>query len=215
MFKEIVERQQAEFLAKQAALIEARGESFKNMIDGIPKLPGVRFGEPPYIVDDGEDALLLIDADGNYSRFPPDFYLSEASVNEDYDAIYSVPSLSTGLAIRLIPANNNYDFPEIQATLPESDEAYYEPLDELFELYINAVVDLTCQKVARELMRVRRSLMETCEGSDTVFADVLKTPGVSRAMFSIFGKSLADASEETVQNISGGEDEVEEDDNQS
>ena len=203
MFKEIVERQQSEYFAKQSALIEGRDGNFKPLVEGVTKIPGMSFGEPPYIVDDGEDALLLIDADGNYSRLPPDFYLSEESVNEDCDAFYTVPSPSTGTMIRLIPANSNYDFSRNLAAASESEDAYYAPLDELFELYMNAIVDLTREKAAHELMRKRTSLLKTCEENDIAFAKVLRVPGIARAMYAIFASSLADASEEIVKGLRG------------
>lgn len=212
MFKEIVEMQHTEYLAKQTDLIEGHGGNFKALVDGVAKLPGMSFGEPPYIVDDGENALLLINADGNYSRLAPDFYLSEESVNEDYDAIYTVPSLSTGAMLRLIPANSSHDFADGRAAVSDTDNSYYAPLDELFEVYMSAVVDLARQNAARDLMRKRTLLLRACEEDGISFADVIKAPRIARAMHAIFANSLTDASEEIIRRLCEGDEEEGSDD---
>ncbi len=46
---------------RQDALIEALGANFKKIITEQMLSSGVNFGKPPFIVDDGDVALLVID----------------------------------------------------------------------------------------------------------------------------------------------------------
>jgi hypothetical protein len=97
------------FYHKQSILIEVVGNNLKEMLDRITGMEGINYGAPPFILDDGEASLLLVDADGGYARLSPDYNLSEESVITDVDIIYSMPVRELGL-IQFIPANPEFDF---------------------------------------------------------------------------------------------------------
>lgn len=201
MFREIVEKQQAVFFAKQSGLIEAMGDNFKGPIARMAKMVGVvNYGNPPFIVDDGEDALLLIDESGKYSRLPPDFNLSEDAVKEGHDTIYSVPVPGIGL-IRFLPANGDYEFHEIQAPScpPHESDGFFESADKLFATYIDEVMSLAKKSVARSLNRMKRPMLEVSADNGMSIEDVLREPGVINYLFPIFALALTDASAQVTQ----------------
>jgi hypothetical protein len=138
MFKGIFDKQHAVFLAKQLALINAMGEKFGSLVIQMKEVPGVRYGEPPFIIDDGVSALLLVANNGKWSRLSNDLVLSEEMIQQGYDAFYSVPVLGFG-SIRLIPANPAFQFPEIDLASnasSEDDNSFFQPLDALFDAYV-------------------------------------------------------------------------------
>jgi len=212
VFREIVERQQAEFFAKQSALIDAMGDKFKSVIERMPKVPGLSHGEPPYIVDDGDNALLLVAETGKWLRLAPDFRLSEDSVNEGYDAIYCLPVMGFG-TIRLIPANSGYDFQETavaSSTPHEFDTGFYEVLDKLFAGYSDAVMSLAREYFAAKLMTMRDPLLALCAANDISVKDALATPGIVETLFSSFGESLMNASAKIAQGFEHGDEQTDE-----
>lgn len=202
MFLEIVDKQQAEFFAKQSELIKAMGDSFKELIARMPAINGMSYGDSPYIVDDGEYAMLLVDGSGKYSRLPPDFRLSDDSVKEDYDALYSIPAL--GGLIRFIPANPNYDFQAADSDSPlKSDDGFFTPVDEAFETYINGVMSLSKEYVATRLIDIMRTFVQAAGESNMTVEQFMRTPQIVGILFSIFGESLAKASERVTQIATG------------
>jgi hypothetical protein len=163
------------------------------------------FGEPPYIVDDGDDAMLLVDADGSYSRLPPYFRLAEGTVNVGFDALYSLPLLSTGQVIRFIPANGDYEFPVVQessAEAQESDDGFFGMADQLFQVYLDGVVSLTKESVAKTLLGMKGPLAKLCAENDIPLADILGAPVLGGGIFSVFSKALTEASEKMLQAVS-------------
>lgn len=204
MFMKIAARQQAELFEKQSALINAMGDRFKGLIERMPRIPGMSYGEPPYIVDDGEQALLLVDANGSCSRLPSSFRLSEESVKEGYDALYSLPILSTGQSIRLIPARTDFDFSALEIesrAAQEVDPVYWKFMDELFQSYIDSTMALARENIASKLAGSVGGLAQICAENDIPIEDALHLPGLANQWLALFGEALADAATEVFQQL--------------
>jgi hypothetical protein len=195
MFRELVEQQRAVFVAKQSDLIDAMGGKFQDLIRGMPRIPEMIFGPPPYIVDDGERALLLIDGDGKYLRLPADFRLSEESVNEDHSALYSIPLLNSGGLVRFIPANQDYDFQDVSSEIATAaDDSFFPPVDRAFEMYINSVMSLTKVYVTEKLIEIMRPLMQCASETELTIAEFMGSKELLAPLFLVFEESLVKAS---------------------
>jgi hypothetical protein len=206
VFKEIFDRQQAEFSARQLALINAMGQKFEVLIAKAIQTPGVNYGKPPFIVDDGAMALLLVAGDGKWSRLPSDLVLSEEMVQQGYDAFYSVPVIGFG-SIRLIPANPDFPFPDADSTTEtsaEDDSQFFHPLEALFDVYAQRVLPLTQESVVRKLAGMKGPLQRLCNENALSFKDVLQTPALKDSVIAIFESALSQAGETAAQEIKDG-----------
>ncbi len=195
MFKEIFDRQQAEFSARQLALINAMGEKFEVLIAKAIQTPEVNYGKPPFIVDDGAMALLLVAGDGKWSRLPSDLVLSEEMVQQGYDDFYSVPVMVFG-TIRFIPANPDFPFPDVGSTTaasPEDDNQFFQPLEALFDAYVQRVLPLAQESTVRKLAGMKGPLQRLCNENALSFKDVLQTPALKDSVVSIFETALSQA----------------------
>lgn len=198
MFEEIYQEQRAVFVAKQLALIETLGYGFAALISRIPKATDLNYGEPPFVVDDGNHALLLVAADGSWSRLPMELVLGEEMVKQGYDVLYSVPVVGLG-TVRFIPANPDFVFPlaaNFSNAPNESDSAFFKPLDSMFEAYVQRVTSLAQKAIVGKLMGMKEPLQALCLEEAQAIEDVLRTPELADSIHSIFAGAIVAASEE-------------------
>jgi hypothetical protein len=197
VFEEIYQEQRAVFVAKQLSLIESLGDGFAALISRIPKATGLNYGDPPFIVDEGNHALLLVAADGSWSRLPMELVLGEEMVKQGYDALYSVPVLGLG-TVRFIPANPDFIFPlavDVSNVPNESDSAFFKPLDSMFEAYVQRVTSLAQKAIVGKLVGMKEPLQALCLEEALAPEEVLRMPALAEKIIAIFARAVTDAAE--------------------
>jgi len=201
MFKEIIEKLQLEFVDKQNAIINGIGADLKEIVNNMSKIEGLDYGDPPYaIVDEEDNALLIVDKDGNYYRLKPFFTLTDEAINYDANAIYSVP-FSDFNVIRFVSLKPGSEFtitqdPDVPINI---NGEYIELVDERFDKYVENMIDLSKQIIAKELVRLHQDLSDLVEDADIKFDDIIKSPEVVRGLHGIFNMAISNASERMLE----------------
>lgn len=176
------------------------GNRLEEILGNIPQIPGFSHGRPPYIVDDGERALLLVNKDGSYLRLPPYFVVSEESVNDDFEAIYSLPIAgANGLdLVRFIPANPDFDFPPY---IPEQLLSDIEGASTLLDDYLKMTLESTGLSIANSIARLTVSSASTLQPlllkSGLSFDKLLRTPSGVEIMHMLFIGAVKQLSEDS------------------
>lgn len=119
-------------------------EILKSALDGLDELPGLKKGTPGqtrYIVDDGEQAYLLVSVDGTVKRLAPGFKLDEENIaiNDDAAIPSTIVTKPNGLTVvRFIAANEEYDFPLVsgEGNAFMIDKRYLESTDDIWGVYV-------------------------------------------------------------------------------
>lgn len=188
------------FDARQNALIAAVGGSFKEVLSLMHKHQGPFYGNPPFIVDDGETPLLLVRSDGEWSRLPPTFSLSESAIEKDFDAIYSVPVVSFGL-IRFIPAATDFQFPnEYQGSLVVTafSPQLLNGLEKYLDVMVDAIPKLAALGLAKNLIQLQAVMEVGAEEADVQLSEYMQMDQVQSAFISVLGEALVDGAHRAV-----------------
>lgn len=193
MLADVIAKFVEDFDGKQDALIEAVGANFKKIITEQMLSAGVNFGKPPFIVDDGDVALLVIDKNGGYRRLPPTFELSAKSTKKGYDALYSLPILNFGL-VRFIPAPAKFNFPpeyQPRTALLYSEESL-QGIATLLSRMSNAMIELAELRLAKKLIGMQSGMMKVAKSEDVDFDSFMKSREVMTVFVSVSGQALSD-----------------------
>lgn len=202
MFSKIISENFSQFSLKQNSVLDAIAASGKDIVEKIMAMDGaVNFGRPPYIIDDGEQAILFLDAHGTFSRISPSFRLDEDSVNDDYDSLYTMNS-PIGM-IRFVPANSELQFPSFvkdQQSLFTDDAA--SALDGQFDILMNLTKEIVQIEIAKSLISIEAALDEAADESGTPFATLLRSPDIFKIFVPIFKSSMDIACEKASEIVS-------------
>ncbi len=194
MLNEMMGKLVEEFDERQNALIAAVGGKLKAILRGMKTVGALNHGNPPFIVDDGEISLLLVDKDGEYAKLPPSFSTSEETTVEGFDAIYSLPILSFGL-IRFIPTRADFVGPEIYRSGYVAS-AYSPPFLRGMEQYLdamsNTVPELAALRMAKKLIKLQPAMEAGAKEAGVGLESYMQLREVRDAFISVLGDSLVE-----------------------
>lgn len=197
----------SEFVTKQEAVMGSVGERLEQVLSKIQEMSsktGINYGCSPFIVDDGDDALLLAHSDGTYVRLSRSFVVDAESVNEDYDAIYSSLFPVVGM-LRFIPANPDFEFPVYSPRTPCADnELFSSAVNTSFEFLINTTIELTKIQMAKNIIALESVFTEEAKNSGLSSEEFYKSPEVLRSFATLFKQAINDSSE-LAESIANGD----------
>ena len=84
--------------------------------DQLSGKAGVNFGTPPFLVLDGDDAMGVLNGDGEFKPWPYCFELDEDIIDDDrFDAVYSMLGGPSGAIFRLVPVRTEFEPPDLDS----------------------------------------------------------------------------------------------------
>lgn len=184
----------AEFDAKQNALIEAIGGNLKAILANMQKTKALNHGQPPFIVDDGDVALLFVDKDGNYSKLPPDFSLSEETTSHDFEVIYALPVLGFG-SVRFIPARADMAAPDAyQSEFVASayDSQFLAGMSQYLEIMSKGIPELAAIRMVKKLIQLQPAMELSAKQAEMNLESFMQLREVRDAFVAVLGEALVD-----------------------
>lgn len=103
-----------EFSAKQKVVLE----NIKLLKSSYEGFTSDNCGQPPFIIDDGNECLVFIGSDWKVKKLPAFFTLTDEMLNDDYETLLSIflPGIGDGVGlIRFIPVNQAFPFSKISS----------------------------------------------------------------------------------------------------
>jgi hypothetical protein len=197
MLAESIKKLVLHFDEQQNALILAIGERLKDIVDDIRKNEVMSHGNPPYIVDTGDVAMLIVEEDGTYSKLAPDFSLSEDNTAQDFSVIYSLPIRGFGM-VRFIPVRNGFKAPlEYQSNFFPSayDSQFLTGLSQYLKIMADAIPELTAAGMAKKLIQLQSTMEVNAEKANMELGEFMQLREVRDAIIEVLGQTLVEAAQ--------------------
>lgn len=194
MLAEVINNLVVDFDEQQNALIQAIGGQLKGIVAEIKKSKAMNHGNPPYIVDNGEIALLFVEKDGTYSKLAPDFALSEENTSDDFDVIYTLPVPGCGM-VRFIPVRKGVKAPpEYQSNFSPSayDAKFLEGLNQYLQVMVDTIPKLAALRMAKKLIQVHPAMERGAENAEMELTEFMELREVRDAIVEILGQALVE-----------------------
>lgn len=194
MLNEMMSMLVKEFEEKQNALISAIGGDFKAILINMKKIKTPKHGKPPYILDDGEVALLFITKDGNYSKLPPGFSLSEETISRDYEVIYTLPVHGIG-SVRFIPARADMATPDAYQSnfaAPAYSPQFLDSLGKYLGVMSNTVPKLAAFRMAKKLIQLQPAMESSAKEAEMSLESFMQLREVRDAFVSALGEAFVE-----------------------
>lgn len=201
MLNEMMDELVKGFDERQNALIEAVGGNLKAIFSNMKKTKALNHGKPPYILDDGEFALLFVDRDGNCSKLPPSFSLSEETTSREFDVIYTLPVLGFG-PVRFIPAQAAMVAPEAyQSNFVASaySPQFLDGLSQYLAVMANAIPKLAALKMAKKLIQLQSAMETGAKGAGIELESFMQLREVRDVFVTVLGEAFVEGAQRVVE----------------
>jgi len=201
MLNEIMKDLVEEFDSMQDALVNAIGGNLKSIVADMAKNRVPFHGNPPFILDNGETPLLLVDGAGRFSRLPPSFSLSEEATQSEFDVIYTLPVLGFGL-VRFIPASADFEFPasyKSKFVASAYDADFLRGLEQYLDAMKDAAGQLAAFGLSKKLLQLQSVMEEGAAEANVALEDFMQMREVRDAFISILGDALIEGARRTAE----------------
>ena len=224
-FTILVKQRFEDVKASQERLIAALNDGVDNLLKeslqpGASVLPmGLSYGKPPFVVMDEEDnALLLLDEKLRYHKLEPLFALEDACRSDDFDVEHTTPSGTESGLIHFVPVDPDCQFPVDESHFKEIDTELLDQCDEAYDAFITTVQVISKQSIARYLYRaqdeykqIARALAGKFGEHGVDYQDALKIVLLSNPapMMDVYSTQISSASEQIIERMEADDDDDE------
>ena len=224
-FTILVKQRFEDVKASQERLIAALNDGVDNLLKeslqpGASVLPmGLSYGKPPFVVMDEEDnALLLLDEKLRYHKLEPLFALEDACRSDEFDVEHTTPSGAESGLIHFVPVDPDCQFPVDESHFKEIDTELLDQCDEAYDAFITTVQVISKQSIARYLYRaqdeykqIARALAGKFGEHGVDYQDALKIVLLSNPapMMDVYSTQISSASEQIIERMEADDDDDE------
>jgi hypothetical protein len=222
-FTTLVKQRFEDVKASQERLIAAFNDGVDNLLKeslqpGASVLPmGLSYGKPPFVVMDEEDnALLLLDENLSYHRLEPLFDVEDACKSDDFDVVHTTPSGTESGLIHFVPVDPECQFPVDESYFKEIDTELLDQCDFAYNAFITTVQVISKQSIARYLYRaqdeykqIARALAGKFGEHGIDYQDALKIVLLSNPapLMEVYSTQISSASEQIIERMEADDDE--------
>ena len=224
-FTTLVKQRFEDVKASQERLIVALDDGVDNLLKeslqpGASVLPmGLSYGKPPFVVMDEEDnALLLLDEKLRYHKLEPLFALEDACRSDDFDVEHTTPSGTESGLIHFVPVDPDCQFPIDESHFKEIDTELLDQCEVAYDAFIKTVQVISKRNIARYLYRVQddyKQIAQTLEdelgehGIDYHHALKIVLLSKPAPMMEVFSSQISSASEQIIKRMEADDDDDE------
>jgi hypothetical protein len=213
--------------ASQERLIDALNDGVDNLLKeslqpGASVLPmGLSYGKPPFVVlDEKENALLLLDENLRYHKLEPLFVLEDAFRSDDFDVVHTMPSGTGSSLIHFVPVDPDCQFPVDESHFKDIDTQLLDQCDEAYDAFITTVQVISKRSIAKYLFHVQGEYKQIARGLADKFGEdgidyhnALKILLLSKPapLMEIYSTQISSASQQVIERMEADDDDDEED----
>ncbi len=192
MLMEMVDEWQQSLKERQTAVARTVGPELAKHVSDQANDEQRRYSGAPYVVEDSEDALLLVRADGSYGYLAPEFMLTEDCMRPDENEdCYTIDGPADDL-LRFVPVDADYEFPLVDkpatVTIPTQ---LAEMSDALFEDCLAEVVAGSGPRIAQHLLQLQRMVEDQASEPGSMLEQMMQSPEFIASLASVFTQAMA------------------------
>ena len=225
-FATLVKQRFEDVKASQETLINALNDGVDNLLKeslqpGASVLPmGLSYGKPPFVVMDEEDnALLLLDEKLRYHKLEPLFALEDACRSDDFDVEHTTPSGTESGLIHFVPVDPDCQFPVDESHFKEIDTELLDQCDEAYDAFITTVQVIAKRSIAKSLFnaqgeykQIATTIADELGEHGIDFHDALKIVLLSKPapLMDVYSTQISSASQQVIERMEADDDDEEE-----